>query len=134
MREHLGLKDVEVEFSTTKVQEDISITVEDIRTRVSKMANWKAASPDLVQGFWFKKLTGLYSRLQECLQDCICQANVTIVDFQGKNSFDTKGPSEGRPGQQLLPYCLPTNDVETLDRNHGRKVIPPLGKEWTANE
>jgi len=51
-------------ISTTKVQEDISITVEDIRTGVNKMANWKAAGPDLVQGFWFKKLTGLYSRLQ----------------------------------------------------------------------
>ena len=44
------LEDVEVEFSTTEVQEDISITVEDIRNGVSKMANWKTAGPDLVQG------------------------------------------------------------------------------------
>ena len=39
-----------MEFSTTEVQEDISITVEDIRNGVSKMANWKATGPDLVQG------------------------------------------------------------------------------------
>ena len=45
------LEDVEVEFSTTEVQEDNSINVEDIRNGVSKMANWKAAGPDLVQGF-----------------------------------------------------------------------------------
>ena len=51
------LEDVEVEFSTTEVQDDISITVEDIRNGVSKMANWKAASPDLGQGFWFKDCT-----------------------------------------------------------------------------
>ena len=65
-----------VTLSTTEVQEDISITVEDIRNGVSKMANWKAAGPDLVQCFWFKNLTGLHSRLQEYLQDCICQRNV----------------------------------------------------------
>ena len=65
-----------MEFSTTEVQEDISITVEDIRNGVSKMKNWKAGGLDLVQGFWFKKLTGLHSILQKCLQDCICQENV----------------------------------------------------------
>ena len=70
------LEDVEVELSTTEVLEVISITVEDIRNGVSKMANWKAAGPDLVQGLWFKKMMGLHSRLQECLQDCICQGNV----------------------------------------------------------
>ena len=70
------LEDVEVEFSTTEVQEDISITVEYIRNGVSKMAHWKAAGPNLVQGFWFKKLTGLHSKLQECLPDFICQGNV----------------------------------------------------------
>ena len=57
----------------------------------------------------------------------------TRVDGQGKNSFDTKGYSEGCPGQQLPPYCLPTHDVEALDRSYGREVIQPLGKEWTAN-
>ena len=60
-----------MELSITEVQKDISITVEDIRNGVRKMANWRAAVPDLVQGFWFKKLTGLHSRLQECLQDSV---------------------------------------------------------------
>ena len=56
------LEDVEVVLSTIDVQEDISITVEDIRNGVSKMANWKTAGPDLVQGFLFKKLTSLRGR------------------------------------------------------------------------
>ena len=38
------LEEVEQEFSTIEVQEDINITIEDIRTGVSKMANWKAAA------------------------------------------------------------------------------------------
>ena len=54
-----------------KVQEDINITVEDIRIGVSKMVNWKAADPDLVQGYWFKKLLELHPRLQLLLQECV---------------------------------------------------------------
>ena len=58
------LEDIEREFSTTETQEDATITVEDIRNGVNKMVNWKAAGPDLVQGYWFKKLTGIHTRLQ----------------------------------------------------------------------
>ena len=61
------LKDIGGEFSKTEIQGDININTEDIRTGVNRMANWKAAGPDLVQGFWFKKLTGLHYRLQKCL-------------------------------------------------------------------
>ena len=50
--------------------------IEDIRTGVSKMANWKAAGPDLVQGYWFKKFPGLHTRLQLHLQDCVNLGNV----------------------------------------------------------
>ena len=63
------------------------------------MASWKAAGPELVQGSWFKKLLGLHSRLQECLQDCICQ--VSVPEWMVYNN-------------------LFTHDVEALDRNHGR--------------
>ena len=58
------------------MQEDINITIEDIRTGVSKMANWKVAGPDLVQGYWFKKLPGLHAGLQLHLQDCVNLGNV----------------------------------------------------------
>ena len=57
----------------------------------------------------------------------------TRVDGLGRTVLVQKDPAKG--AQQLPPYCLPTYDVETLDRNHGssREAIPPLGKEWTAN-
>ena len=35
------------------------------------MVNWKAAGPDLVQGYWFKKQTGIHTRLQQYLKDCV---------------------------------------------------------------
>ena len=102
------LEDVEVEFSTTEVQEDISITVEDIRNGVSKMANWKAAGPDLIQGFWIKKLTGLHSRLQDCLQDCICQGNLPEWMFRGRTVLIQKDTAKGAQASNYRPIaCLP---------------------------
>ena len=47
----LGQIGLEQDFSIIKLQEDINITVKEIRIGVSKMANWKVAGPDLVQGF-----------------------------------------------------------------------------------
>ena len=127
------LEDVEVEFSTTEVQEDISITVEDIRNGLCKMANWKASGPVLVQGFWFKKLTGLHSRLQECLQHCICQGNVPEWVVRGRTVLIQKDTAKGAQASNYRPIaCLPMM-WKLFDRSYGREVIPPLGKEWTAN-
>ena len=90
------------------MQEDISTTVEDIRNVVSKMANWQAAGPDLVQGFWFKKRTGLHSRLQECLQDCILQGNVPEWMVRGKTVLIQKDTAKGAQASNYRPIaCLP---------------------------
>ena len=102
------LEDTEVAFSTTEVQEDINITMEDIRTGVSKMANWKAAGPDLVQGFWFKKLAGLHCRLKECLQDCVFQGNVPEWMVRGRTVLIQKDPAKGAHASNYRPItCLP---------------------------
>ena len=69
--------------------------MEDIRIGVSKMANWKAAGPDLVQGNWFKKLPGLHPRLQLHLQDCVHQGNVPEWMVRGKTLLIQKDPSKG---------------------------------------
>ncbi|XP_047501186.1 uncharacterized protein LOC125047119 [Penaeus chinensis] len=90
------LEQVEQEFSSIEVQEDINITMEDIRTGVSKMANWKAAGPDLVQGYWFKKLPGLHPRLQLHLQDYVHQGSAR-VDGQRKDSPHSERPNKGYP-------------------------------------
>ena len=102
------LEDVVVHFSTAEVQENISITLEDIRTGVSMVANWKAADSVLVQGFWFKKLAGLHSKLQECLQDCICQGNVPEWMVRGRTVLILKDPAKGSQASNYNPIaCLP---------------------------
>ena len=58
------------------------------------MANWKAAGPDLVQGYWFKNLPGIHPSLQLYLQDCVSQDNM-LVDGQRKNSAHSERPNKG---------------------------------------
>ena len=70
------------------------------------MTNWKAAGPDLVQRYWFKKLTGIHTRLQKMPARLRLPRNCSRVDDDRKNSFDTEGSSEGQSDQQLSPYCL----------------------------
>ena len=50
-------------------QEDIVITAEMATARSKKIPNWKAPGPDGVQGYWLKKLTALYERLVDHLND-----------------------------------------------------------------
>ena len=72
------------------------------------MANWKAAGPELVQGFWFKKWTGLHPRLQECLQDCVCQGNVPEWMVRGRTVLIKKDPVKGVQASSYRPItCLP---------------------------
>ena len=97
------LDEVEQKFSTIKVQEDINITVEDIRIGVSKMANWKAAGPDLSRGYWFKKLPGLHPRLQLHLQECVNQGNVPEWMVRGRTVLIQKDPTKGIQANNYLP-------------------------------
>ena len=50
-------------------QDNVTITEEMIRSQSKRMANWNAPGPDGVQGFWLKKLTSLYGRIAEQLDD-----------------------------------------------------------------
>ena len=94
-------------FSTIKVQEDINITVEDIRIGVSKMANYKAACPDLIQGYWFKKMPGLHPRLQLHLQDCAHQGNVSEWMVRGRTVLIQKDPTKGTKANNYRPMLSP---------------------------
>ena len=88
------------------MQEDVNITMEDIRIGVSKMANWKAAY--LVQVYWFKKLPGLHPRLQLHLQECVNQENVPEWMVTGWIVLIQKDPMKGIQANNYRPIaCLP---------------------------
>ena len=49
-------KSLKENMENLEKQEDIEITIDDIKSGIKKMSNWKAPGPDGVHGFWFKKI------------------------------------------------------------------------------
>ena len=67
------------------------------------MANWKAHGPDLVQGFWVKKLTSIHIRLQECLQKCILEGKVPEWMVKGRTTLIMKDEKKGQVAGNYRP-------------------------------
>ena len=70
------LPKVKERLSEIDKQEDIRISVENVKTALREMTNWKVPGPDCVQGYWFKRFSSLHSRLTEHLQTCIVVGDV----------------------------------------------------------
>ena len=102
-------------MSETDKQEDIRISVENMKTVIRKMTNWKAPGPDCVQGYWFKRFSSLHSMLTEHLQTCVLVGDVPTWMTKGKKDIDPEGSRERKCCQQLLPYRKPTTYVEAID-------------------
>ena len=52
-------EDGEREMRDTPKQGNVIITLKELRQPIARMSNWKAAAPDHVQEFWFKKVMSL---------------------------------------------------------------------------
>ena len=70
------LPKVKERLSEIYKQEDIRISVENGKTAIRKMTNWKVPGPDCVQVYWFKMFSSLRSRLTEYLLTCVVVGNV----------------------------------------------------------
>ena len=65
------LENVKEKLRGTPRQQNVTITVKGLKQAIARMSNWKAAGPDHVQGFWFKKATSLHSKLKHHLKECL---------------------------------------------------------------
>ena len=43
---------------------------------IGRMANWQAPWPDIVRGFWFRKLTSLHLVMTGALKECVKRGKV----------------------------------------------------------
>ena len=48
---------VKERISEIDKQENIRISIENVKTTIRKMTNWKTSGPDYVQGYWFQHCT-----------------------------------------------------------------------------
>lgn len=89
-------------------QEDLSITVDDVKKMVGKVPNWKSPGPDGVQGFWIKNLRSLHEQIGTHLQKCLEDGHVPDWMTSGRTALIMKDPAKGRqPGNYRPITCLP---------------------------
>ena len=82
-RDSEWLKKVKEKLRDTPKQENVNITVKELKQAMARMSNWKAAGPDHVQGFCFKKVTSLHPKLNNILQECANAAAVPTWMTEG---------------------------------------------------
>ena len=87
---------------SSESQEPLIFTEDKIRERLSRVSNWKAPGPDLVQGYWLKNFKSLHKRLAENLKDVLANGNVPEWMTKGRTVHIQKDMDSGKdPSEQL---------------------------------
>jgi hypothetical protein len=104
------MNDAEKDCEVIRDQTNISITVEDIKTKITNMSNWKAPGPDRIHVFWLKKFTTLHERLANLFNTLI--NNVDSMPgwlVFGRTQLIEKDKNKGPTPQNFRPItCLTT--------------------------
>ena len=89
-------------------QEEVKITKEKIKKRISKMPNWKAPGPDGVQGYWMKGFPSMHERMANQLNDCLNIGKVPLWMTEGYTVLIMKDEKKGGEVSNYRPItCLP---------------------------
>ena len=102
----LWLPKMKEKLSKNEMQEDIRISVENVKTTVRKMTNWKALDPDFVQGYWFKRFSTLHSKLTEHLQTCVVVGDVPRWMTKGITTLIQKNPEKRNAPNNYQPIAF----------------------------
>ena len=107
-REASWLGEVRKQMKDVRAMADVVVVVDDVKKGIRKMANWKAPGPDMVRGFWFKKLTSLHLVLTDVLRVCVERGEVPEWMVKGRTVLIQKDPTKGRAVANYRPIaCLP---------------------------
>ena len=88
------IEDARRENRRVQKQENVCIGINQVKSGIRKMTNWKAPGPDGVQGFWFKKFTSVHASITERLQECLVNGEVPKWMTIGRTSLFMKDPAK----------------------------------------
>ena len=101
------LKDVKKELEQDKGQNKIDTTIGKMMRVLRKIPNWKAPSPDNVQGYWLKNLTPLNDKSVMHLQDCLNSGVVPDLLTNGRTVLIQKDKIKKNIASNYQPItCL----------------------------
>ena len=99
MREELGQH---------AAQENVTISVTDVKQQLKKVANWKGPGTNGMQGYWLKYFTTLHWRITEQLNVLPESGYVPPWMNQGRTILCVKDLSLGNSVENFRPItCLP---------------------------
>ena len=105
------LKNLKEEYSNDDLeQENVRITIEQVKNGCRKFPNWKAPGPDGVQGFWFKRVTSCHERIARQLNILIMNNDTLLPEWMtvGRTILCQKDPTKGNEVSNFRPIsCLP---------------------------
>ena len=102
------MDDVRKELRGVRRQEDLVLQLGDVKSKIGKMANWKAPGPDGVRGFWFKRFPSLHSSITASLQEVLESGLVPDWMVKGRTILIQKDSAKGTVASNYRPIaCLP---------------------------
>jgi len=64
------LDGVKESFVGVEKQEEVIVSLQDVKAGIRKMANWKVPGPNRVRDYWFKRFPSLHTSIATALHDC----------------------------------------------------------------
>ena len=93
--------------SSAARQENVTITLADVKDKVKKVPSWKAPGPDEIQGYWIKNFTELHSKIADRLEQCLQGGEVPDWLVEGRTILIMKDPAKGNDAGNYRPIaCL----------------------------
>ena len=102
-QEEEWLDEVREDLSQHTAQEDVMISVLDVKQQLKKISNWKGPGPDGVQRFWLKNFIALHCRIAEQLNLILEFCSVPQWMNQGKTILCVKDPSLKNAAENFWP-------------------------------
>ena len=96
------------DYGEVEQQKDLQISEKQLDEVIKKLAPWKAAGPDGVQGFWIKRFTTLHRVLREQMQDIMMKGQPPEWMTKGRTVLIQKDSRKGNTPSNYRPItCLP---------------------------
>ena len=107
-RKAAWLGDIRLRMREVKPMEDVVVDIDLVKRGIGRMTNWRAPGPDMVRGFWFKRLTSLHLAITDALKECVERGEVPGWMVKGRTVLIQKDPVKGNVESNYRPIaCLP---------------------------
>ena len=102
------LGEIRSRMEKVEPMEDVVIDIDTVKRGIGRMTNWRAPGPDMIRGFWFKKLTSLHRAVTDALKECVQRGEVPEWMVKGRTVLIQKDPVKGNVESNYRPIaCLP---------------------------